>query len=707
MDINKLILETEKQADKLRLQSEQEKALAEVLPMRFAQNLAAFEQFIPDIANTFREYQPSRPFRFFCNENGIPNLIWLDDNVALYGDDPHSQAKNQIDEVVSSASVRRFNFGVEKDLFNQIHVQYLNKMVDVFNTEKAVHKSMSHLPDSIPMGMMFGVGLGYQLGYLYERCKIKHLFIFEPEMDLFYASLFTFDWAPLLSYLKDENLGVHIFLGQDEDSIMSDLLVALNKRGAFWSANLFGFWHYPSNKIFRLVERVAKEFYMLSSGWGFFDDNLFALSHSAENISKKTPFLLKNRSVSQEDAQVPVFIIGNGPSLDEAIPYIKRFQEKALLVSCGTSISALHKAGIKPDIYVAVERTKSVPDFIRLINDSSYLRDILFLSVDVIHPDCHEFFERMGVGFKPNEPMYPLLLANCKGIDDFSVINFVNPLVGNIGVSMPVTLGFRRIYMFGLDNGYKDLDHHHSKHSAYYDKDGNPIHGWSQHLAKSGGFLVPANFGGEVIANRYFAVSARVMESLLKYHGDVKCFNCSDGALVKGAEPLPLESLAISSQAVNKKRIIDFVYETMFKQLPVESDDLQGLLDVTSFNHIVDKMIEQWREPSRDREVICERMDRQYQYLVHIASTRLHHIYRVLSGTTNYLFTVLATVLYSFEDDSVTFKVFDAVVEIMIDYFEETKKRYPLAFSAKDSSDCELMNLYRNNNLSTDEHSVL
>lgn len=79
---------------------------------------------------------------------------------------------------------------------------------------------------------------------------LRNLFVFEPNLDLFYASLFSFDWDALLQHLDRENLSLHLFLGQDEESLMSDLLPALHKKGAFWISSVFAFWHYPSEKYF-------------------------------------------------------------------------------------------------------------------------------------------------------------------------------------------------------------------------------------------------------------------------------------------------------------------------------------------------------------------------------------------------------------------------------------------------------------------------
>ncbi|MFL9598655.1 6-hydroxymethylpterin diphosphokinase MptE-like protein, partial [Aeromonas veronii] len=89
-------------------------------------------------------------------------------------------------------------------------------------------------------------------------------------------------------------------------------------------------------------------------GWGFFDDNIYALAHSHTHLQDGIPFLKRWRNSSTFE-QVPVFVVGNGPSLDQSIEFIRQHQQQAIIIACGTAVSALYKTGIKPDIYVAVE----------------------------------------------------------------------------------------------------------------------------------------------------------------------------------------------------------------------------------------------------------------------------------------------------------------------------------------------------------------
>lgn len=695
-DMNKQLAEAEHLIERLGAQAKQEAAMAEVLPVRFEKNIVAFSKYLPDIANQFRDYSPTRPFRFFCSENGIPNILWLDTNMAQYGEDPYIECLQQIQSVLNSHTLTRFKFGKEDNFFNQIHVDYLNELVSL-NNEAEKSLDIKHTPiDSIPLALMFGIGLGYQIGYLFERCDVANFFIFEPDLDVFYASLYSFDWAPLLDFIASENKGFHIFLGQDENSIMQDVSTAIAARGSFLISTVLSFWHYPSDSIFKLIERVIQEFFLLSRGWGFFDDNLFALAHSADNISSGVHFLKRNKKINPEWRKTPVFVIGNGPSLDAALPYIIKYQNDAIILACGSSISALHRAGIKPDIYVSVERTKSMSDFLELLNEPDYLRDILFLSTDVTHPDHKMYFSRMGLGFKFNEPMFSILSINFPELlEQLAPLQATNPLVGNIGLSMPITLGFEELYMFGLDNGYKDDEHCHSKLSAYYDADGQQIDVLAK--ASSGDMIVPGNFGGEVISNPLFSVAAHVMGNLLENMPHVHCFNCSDGAKIRGAKPLHLVDIIIPESNVNKSVLINHIYNDLYAPINLTKEQIEEKLDVDFFIQFIDRLIAEWDEPLINRIDMTQRMQRQYEYIRMLANSRQHHIHRVLIGTLNYVFSMVSVLAYRFENEAETMSFVQKGVTVIQEYLAKTKELYPHALECLDTSDYKMLKHFRKN----------
>ncbi len=692
VNIDATLIKAEQDALRLQQQAEQEAAMKVALPLRFAQNMAAFRQYIPHIADMYEGYQPARPFKFFCNENGQPNLTWLDDDVAVYGAEPYLICETLVKEFMEKGGLSRFSFSQEANAIGFVHVDYLNRLNAYLDDISTREKMLGQVPHEVPSALIFGVGLGYHLGYLYERCKIGTLFLFEPDLDLFYASLFCFDWAPLLTYLHQENLGLHILLGQDEETIVKDFASAIHSRGSFLIANAFIMWGYQNERIRKLIEKVQQEYYLLVMGWGFFDDNLIALSHTINNIERAVPFLKKGGKVPAGYSRTPVFIIANGPSLDDAIAVIEKNKDKALIISCGSAISALHKVGIKPDIHVETERTKIVYDFLVNLNDPDYLRDVLFLSTDVIHPDCASLFNQSVLAFKLSEPGAAIYHNYFPHLNACAALGGVNPLVGNIGVSAPIHLGFKNLYLFGLDNGYKHKGHHHSKLSSYYNNEesagalGEMMYGDSLWQREG-------NFGGMVISNAMFDTSRRVMEQVLATNEDVRCFNCSDGAKIEKARALPSAEINLSIP-VEKSALLGEIV-ALCAPISLSKQDVESLLDIEFFNIFIDKMVAEWQQDFTSRNEINQLMLRNFGYLAQISATRQQHIAQVMVGSMNYVFTLLSSILYSFEGEEETLVLMKPAIELWLEFLAKVRDMYPKALDSVDMNDNELMALFR------------
>ncbi len=692
LNIDAALVQAEQAAQRLQQQADQEAAMAVALPLRFEQNMAAFRQYIPHVADMYEAYQPVRSFRLFCNENGQPNLAWLDDDVAVYGKEPYLICETLVTEFMEKGGLSKFSFSQEANPLGFMHVEYLNKLNAYLDDISAKEALLGHVPNEVPSALVFGVGLGYHLGYLYERCKIGTLFLFEPDLDLFYASLFCFDWAPLLDYLHQENLGLHILLGQDEASIVSDFSAAIHCRGSFLVANAFIMWGYQNSKLKKLIEKVRQEYYLLVMGWGFFDDNLIALSHTISNIERGVPFLQKGRRISPQYQHIPVFIVANGPSLDESIAVIERNKDKAIIISCGSTISALHRVGIKPDIHVETERTKIVYDFLVNLDDPDYLRDVLFLSTDVIHPDCAALFNNSAFAFKSCEPGFELYQNYFSHLNACTVLGGVNPMVGNIGVSAPVHLGFKQLYLFGLDNGYKHKGHHHSKLSAYYNDEDN-AGALGEMMYGDSLWQREGNFGGTIISNAMFDTSRHVMEQVLANNGEVRCFNCSDGAKIAYTRALPSEEISLS-QPVDKAALLGEI-AALCAPIPLSKDDFSSLLDVEFFNLFIDKMMDEWRQPFSSRNELNQLMLRNFGYLAQIAATRQQHISQTMVGSMNYVFTLLSSILYSFEGEEETLVLMKPAIDLWLEFLEKAREMYPKALDSVDMIDNEMMALFR------------
>lgn len=692
-NINFILKKAESDALRLKERAEQEAAMSVALPLRFSQNIAAFRKYIPHVADMYESYQPERPFRFFCNENGQPNMAWIENDVAVYGDEPYLICETLVREFMEKGGLSKFSFSQEANPLGFVHVEYLNKLNAYLDDISLREEPLRKVPAEVPTALVFGVGLGYHLGYLYEQCKIGTLFLFEPDLDLFYASLFCFDWAPLLTYLHQENLGLQILLGQDENTIVKDFASAIHRRGSFLIANAFIMWGYQNDKIKQLMKKVQQEYYLLVMGWGFFDDNLIALSHTISNIERGVPFLKDKEKILAEQKNTPVFVIGNGPSLDESLAVIEKNREGAILIACGSAITALHNVGIKPDIYVATERTKSVYDFLVSMDDPEYLRDIIFLSVDVIHPYCATLFKHSALLFKLSEPGVVLCRTYFPEARAFTALGGVNPMVGNIGVSVPIHLGFKNIYLFGLDNGYKDKSHHHSKFSAYYNnEEGAKV--LTEMVCGENKLPREGNFGGMVISDAMFDTSRKVIEQVLEANENVQCFNCSDGAKIIGAKPLRSGKVG-PFQSTNKSVLLDDIVTRLCAPLLLSKKDFYPLLDIEFFNYFIEKMLDEWQQTFSSRNEINQLMLRHFNYLHEISKTQQMHIAIFMIGSMNYVFTLLSTIAYSFEGEEKTLSLMEPAINMWLDFLRTAKKMYPMALDSVDMIDNNVVDLFR------------
>ncbi|MNG85444.1 hypothetical protein D3C79_442030 [compost metagenome] len=693
MDIEQKIIEVETELTRLSRQHEQEAAMAEVLPLRFQQNMEAFKNNMPGIHEFFEHYQPTRPFRFFCNDNGIPNILWLDTEIALYGEDPFADAQAQIAEVIDQSVLQCIDFAPQWYFDDQIHIKYNN---EISKLKQKSDQSGLRLKDAlsmdIPLSLMYGIGLGYQLGYLYEHCKVRNLFAFEPDLDMFYASLFCFDWHSLFEYMKQESLTLHLFIGVDEALLAADMMEALHRKGAFWSAAYFSFCHYHSPKLDKLIQQVEKEFYLLRTGWGFFDDNVYALAHSHTHLQDGTPFLKRQRD-TRLAASIPVFVVGNGPSLDQSIDFIRQHQHQAVIIACGTAVSALYKADIKPDVYVAVERTKSSADFLHILNADDFLKDSVFLSVDVIHPECKTFFRKTGITFKPNEPMYKLLTSHFGDGFKFETIDYSNPFVGNTGLNYAALLGFKEVYLFGIDNGYKSADKHHSKLSLYYNDKQEAK--YQQNLSDT--FPSAGNFGGEVRINHLFGLSIHNMARVLNDYPDLCCTNSSDGAHIEGARPLRVESLTPDWSAIDKHSVMDEIMAHCFEPFDVTSIDFQAAINVPFFHEIVEKLRLEWKEVSREQNAVQLMMQRHHDYLLYLLMSRESHLYRVLIGSLNYFYANIISLMMaqSGEDEVVLAKKLNTAIDVLNQFFDDAKDIYANALERHDTAYFVGLNVFK------------
>ena len=298
--------------------------MADMLVERFANNMAAFKKYLPDIYERFKDFKPSEPLEFICTSNGIPNLFFPDRNEFFYKTyNPVELCNAQVDLVLERSPFKQLKYSVDHEILGQIHHRYLNEIVR-FQEEHVEPNPTPLLTNSCPICIVVGVGLGYHIGHLYERIEVGNMILIEPNADLFYASLHAFDWANLLTFISENHRGIYLMVGQTKEEVFEDMNAFYERHGRMFAGFLWNIVHYRSPEINEIVSRITEDYERTYATLGFYDDHLFAVSHGMNHIKNKTHFVSRLTELPEKWRCTPCCVVGNGPSLSHDLPFLRK-----------------------------------------------------------------------------------------------------------------------------------------------------------------------------------------------------------------------------------------------------------------------------------------------------------------------------------------------------------------------------------------------
>lgn len=504
------------------------------LEVRFKKNMEAFRQAAKPIYDQFINYEPQE-LRLSFDADGYLNLVNYNlNNKPVYSENPADFCAKQFAEYCARPTLSSIRFGKSKILNTEHHhPQLVNQMLDEF---APLRESIKYGAD-VPIGFMLitGTGIGYHIERIVNELDVHNLCIFDPHKDSFYAALHTIDWTPILEKLCQPGRMFKMFIGVEPKDAMADMKLLSDKIGLFNLVYTFIYRHFSSKKEEDFVELYRKEFHLSASGTGFFDDEQISLAHTVNNINNGYKFF---RQIKPTERLPAAFVIGNGPSLDMHIEYIRQHRENAIIFSCGTAISSLFKVGIKPDFHVEMERNSVTASWIEHGTPAEFRHDIALLCLNTIAPQVVPLFGDACLAVKPNDVGQHVVEAEYPGMHLHPLL-LCNPTVTNAGLSFALAMGFKEIYLLGVDLGVREDGAHHSSLSLYYDLEKKTQKkGFSGFERKAGDYEIPGNFGDKVTTNPVLHSTKTNMEILIRHlkrsGREFNVYNPNRGALIDG-----------------------------------------------------------------------------------------------------------------------------------------------------------------------------
>ncbi|MEI8624043.1 DUF115 domain-containing protein [Pseudoalteromonas sp. B137] len=638
-----------------------------VLRATLLANMTLLKEKMPTLYDFFKNYHPTNT-GVVIDDNGDENLY--NNSQFVYKEPPQSLAKKQVTKFLEKPAYYSYEIGHQSDediAFK--HAALLKSIYNVRsnNTDNKISNPANE--SQLDFVCFLGGGLGYQIEVLLSMKSVPNVFLFEPNKDSFYALLHCIELRPLFEKCTSKGGRFSIRVGGDEHNVVNEISSFLFQQGHFNMSVMYFFKHYDSPLMTKIVEKIKVAGHSMHAGWGFFEDEIIGLSHTLANLNAKFPILKKPSLFKNPLQDSPVFVVANGPSLDLAIDFLKENQENVIIISCGTALKALLVNKIVPDIHVEMERLAGLLDWVNVVertNDLTVkLKDLNIVALNTVYDEVLKRFKTAYLLPKVSDCGGSFI----RGLDmkaQYTYPEYINPTVSNTSLAIADKLGFKDVYLVGMDFGFVSLDNHHSKHSIYFDSDFK--HKELMKKLMKGDMYVKGNFRDRVLTTYTFDSSKLNIELLLEENKHIHAFNTSDGAFISNTIPMKIADIEINEKINNKKeKITKLLKKASSLDITQLSEIDNNIAEIkTRTKLILGHLISITTPYFNDRENLANAFTIQNKILLGLYGSPNHNdvsVYWLIQGTFRYFQTYIMVNTYYYSNSESRAEFMNACID--------------------------------------------
>ncbi|EGK8033025.1 motility associated factor glycosyltransferase family protein [Campylobacter upsaliensis] len=365
-----------------------------------------------------------------------------------------------------------------------------------------------------PVLYFYGFGNGLLYKVLLQNPNLKHIVIFEKELEILYTIFHYIDFSKEFAEQK-----ILIF---NANTINAEELRCLCYLEPFFSyARVYflelcsDYYEKFSDDIIKLNQTLLQSFTYAICSQG--NDPLDSLQ-GIEQFILNLPFQLTRPSLKElldkrRNLSKTAIIVSTGPSLMKQLPLLKEYREKALIFCADSAYPILAKHNIKPDFVCMVERSDFTAEFFNH-DFGDFDEGICFILVSLVHPNATTYLKDKDC-ILINKALY------FADFMDFKDYDFEQPLsnVACMSYALASALEVQNIILIGQDLSYDESGFSHPKdyqHGQDYEKESKrfPI------LAYGG--------EGEVLThNTWFLFKQNLEDMILRQ--SPTCYNATEG----------------------------------------------------------------------------------------------------------------------------------------------------------------------------------
>lgn len=379
-------------------------------------------------------------------------------------------------------------------------------------------------PRDVGVLIVLGLGLGLHLPPLIRGTGARRVIVAEADPELLRQSLGALDWTALLDDLERRGGGLDLIVAPAAADLADGVGRAIRRAGTPFLDGGMIFQHYDSAELEEAGKLVIEAARLALPVPGAYEKALASIGRAVANLSA-VPFRPLD-GASRPTRHEPVIVVGSGPSLDAGIEHVRRLRDGAIVISCGSALRVCRAHGIVPDYHCEAGTVPWCFDLLSEVEHRFGLGDATLVAPATVDPRMAPLFKRALFHFDDDTVTGRLFAP------DAPPFGPAGPGAANLGVALAAALGFKTLYLFGIDCGSRLPDRTHARESAF--EKFEVLKRVDQ--ARAMDVRVPGTFGGTVVADVTLDAARRALGRQIAGWG-LTVFNCSNGAWIDATRP--------------------------------------------------------------------------------------------------------------------------------------------------------------------------
>jgi len=379
------------------------------------------------------------------------NLLHLESNTFFYNSD------SKFDQNASDS----VNFGRETNTITSISTEaisstYIKKLKiekenrDTIKTIRRLRKllkglnrySEDKLFQTIHKFIFMGVILGTHLDSVHKKMDSKHYLIIEPDIEIFYLSMFVSKY----NRFAQESTKIYSVMDNENELLSKINLFQSNDFQKNYCIKYF----LASNSYSNIFETISVSLASQNSLSYTYSSYLKAVKRTRIHMKNNSNILNLNMS-SNIFGNKPILVVSPGPSVEEHLPWLKKFQDRFIIVCYSQMIKRLINASIIPDIITIIDAEKVIEEHFRF-DDMRIIQKCILLASTNIYPPIFSNFKPDNVFlFEKNSKL------KINGLD------IIGNTVGEVTYFLLLKFQAQRIYFLGTDLAVNSEGQTHEK----------------------------------------------------------------------------------------------------------------------------------------------------------------------------------------------------------------------------------------------------